>query len=305
MYKRLAPVGIFLFVDASVAADEPARRGRHHGVFQNRLIEQVDLLLCALADVDIAVSGNGALHREQRIDHERIISVLVKPALHIWVVLGRGKDRLAHEFAEVEHAFSVLDLLVVPVHHERLVRRIHLIVRLVLADKGVVASKRVADLRIPLPDHVVVHQLRVEQVFAFLDVGHARFPEEVEQIDLPDGYIPESVELGAVPEHAPSHRSLLHLRPARIGIGLLEIVLFEDHRHDAGQHRRLGAVVRLSWPDSRLRERRHGVRVLAHNDVEEPSRPPLWVVWIPARTHFLPVLELPPLLAGNEPLFKR
>ena len=154
MHERLRPVREFLLVDRPVRPLEPPRRRRHDRVLYDRLIHPVDLLLRRLADVDIPIPGNAALHREQRVDHKRVFPVVIQARLRhglsdrllhdaavrqrqrviflFRIVLRRLQNRIAHQLRKVQHLPSVLIFLVIPVYHHRLVVEVDDVVRVVL-----------------------------------------------------------------------------------------------------------------------------------------------------------------------------
>ena len=63
---------IFLFIHRTVCADEMPGPGIGQHVHHNGLIAPVDVLLCALAHVDVAKAAGGALHTEERVKYEGI-----------------------------------------------------------------------------------------------------------------------------------------------------------------------------------------------------------------------------------------
>ena len=96
-------------------------------------------------------------------------------------------------------------------------------------------------LRVLLLQQVLVHQVHDEQVAGLLDVGHARLPKQLEQVDLPDVHVAQAVLLGAVPEHTVGCRAVFQLLPPVVRVGLLVVVVLQDDRQHGGQH--LGALL--------------------------------------------------------------
>ena len=326
MHERLRPVRELLLIDRPVRPLEPPRRRRHDRVLYDRLVHPVNLLLRRLADVDIPIPGNAALHREQRVDHKRVFPVVIQARLRhglsdrllhdapVWhrqrgiflfrIVLRRLQNRIAHQLREVQHLPSVLIFLVIPVHHHRLVVKIDDVVRVVLLLDLRIGVELSSQLRVLLDQQIVVHHLRQEDVLRLLQIPHARLPEERQNIHLLHRDIPESVQLRRIPLHVPDERALLELRPLAVRIDLFEVVLFKNDRQHRGKLRRLLPVVRFPRADGRGRIGRDRVRVLAHDDVEKPRRRPL-VVLLVSLLDPLPASHAPPVLRGNDPRLQR
>ena len=326
MHKRLRPVRELLLVDRPVRPLEPPRRRRHDRVLYDRLVHPVDLLLRRLADVDIAVSRYAPLHWEQRVDHERVFPVVIQPRLGhgppgrllhnapvrqrqrviflFRIVLRRLQNRIAHQLCKVQHLPSVLIFLVIPVHHHRLVVEVDDVVRVVLLLHLLLGVEFSPQLRVLLDQQIVVHHLRQEDVLRLLQIPDARLPEERQNIHWLHRDIPEAVQLRRIPLHVPDERALLELRPLAVRIDLFEVVLFQNDRQHRGKLRRLLPVVRFPRPDRRGRICRDGIRVLAHNDVEEPRRCPLVVLLVPLLDP-LPAAHAPPVLRSNDPRLQR
>ena len=85
--------------------------------------------------------------------------------------------------------------------------------------------------------------------FFALDVGDARLPEEVQEVDALDRDVAEAAELVGVPADAVGGGAGLELLPHRVRPGALEGVLFEDAGDDGGERLGLGAVVWLTGED--------------------------------------------------------
>ena len=322
MHERLRPVRELLLVDRTVRPLEPPGRRRHDRVLHDRLVHPVDLLLRRLADIDVPISGNAALHREQRVDHERVFPIVIQARLRhrlpdrllhdaavrhshrvislLRVVLRCLQDGVAHQLRKVQHLPSVLIFLVIPVHHHRLVVKIDDVVRVVLLLHLRLGVELPLQLRVLLEQKIVVHHLRQEDVLRLLDVPHARLPEEGQDIHRLHRDIPQSVQLRGIPLHMPDKRTLLELRPLAVRIDLFKVVLFQNDRQHRRQLRRLLPVVRLPWADGRGRVGRDRVRVLAHDDIKEPRRRPLVVLRVPLLDP-LPAAHAPPVFRRNDP----
>ena len=326
MHERLRPVREFLLIDRPVRPLEPPWRRRHDRVLHDRLVHPVDLLLRRLADVDIPIPGNAALHREQRVDHERVFPVVIQARLRhglsdrllhdaavrhghrviplLCVVLRRLQDGVAHQLREVQHLPAVLIFLVIPVHHHRLVVKIDDVVRVVLLLDLRIGVELSPQLRVLLDQQIVVHHLRQEDVLRLLQIPHARLPEERQNIHRLHRDIPEAVQLRRIPLHVPDERALLELRPLAVRIDLFEVVLFQNDRQHRGKLRRLLPVVRFPRADGRGRIGRDRVRMLAHDDVEKPRRRPLVILRV-SLLDPLPAAHAPPVLRRNDPRLQR
>ena len=202
MDERLCPVGEFFFVDLAGHIDKVARRCGHDRVLDQLLPQQVHRFLRRLADVDIPQPGKCPLDRKQRIRHIRVFSVIVPAGFcHFRVVFTREQDAFTRELAVVQYFAPVLDSFVVPVDHQALVFRPHIVIVVVAVQFAAPALLEFADqLRIQFFQHFVGYQFRVEQVPALLDIINPRLPKQVEQVDLADGYIPQPAMLAFVPE---------------------------------------------------------------------------------------------------------
>ena len=114
-------VGEFLFIHAAVRADEVPGSGVEQHVLKNRLISPVDILLCALADINEAEAGGRTLAAHEPVEHERVKPVIVPAAHGVVRAVLRGEERFVlscHEFAVMQDGLAVLPaLFIVPVHH--------------------------------------------------------------------------------------------------------------------------------------------------------------------------------------------
>ena len=326
MHERLRPVRILLLVDRAVRAPEPPGRGRHDRVFHDGLVHPVDLLLRALADVDVPVAADRALNGKQPVKDELIFPVVIQsplargpahrhlhqcpfaPLVHLLprdrrherVVLRRVQDRLPHILAVVQHRPALHALFVIPVHHQRLFRQVHRVVRPVPCQQPAAAAELPRQLRIRRQQRLVVLQLQIKHVLRLLDIRHARLPDQIQHIHRPDRDIAQPAQLLLVPVHAPYARALLHLLPARVGVDLLKVVLLQNAWDDRREHLRLHPVVRLPRTDIRPRIGRDRVRVLAHDHVEQPpGRRPV-VIQIALVRKLPPLPQLPPVLVGDD-----
>ena len=97
------------------------------------MVELVYKELWAFAHVNVPKTGRRTRHREQRIEYNGILAVVIKPALCVFgVVFGRIQYLSIAEFAVVQHVLTIALYLVVPVNHSRLVGRVYGIIVYVL-----------------------------------------------------------------------------------------------------------------------------------------------------------------------------
>ena len=302
MDQGLAPVQELLLVDARAVADEETLLGGHHAVFQDVGGQLVDVELRVLADGDIAEAHRRAFFREHHIQHDGVEAVVVPARVPVvGVVLAGEQQGLAHELGVVQQRLAAgRGRLVVPVHHHALVAGVDGVIVDILLHVHGPAAQMALMLRVLLLQQVLVHQVHDEQVAGLLDVGHARLPKQLEQVDLPDVHVAQAVLLGAVPEHTVGCRAVFQLLPPVVRVGLLVVVVLQDDRQHGGQH--LGAllVAALAGKDHRLRVVVHSVRVLIENSVEQPGRGRLRpsvlrvVRALLALADGLPMAQLPP-----------
>ena len=197
-------------------------------------------------------------------------------------------------------------IFVVPVDDDALVRRVHCVVVEILRQLHAAASG--TRIRPCGRNVVVVHERAYEEVAAGLNVGDARLPEQVQQVELPHGHVAETAASGAVPEHAVGRAPVLELVPPRIGPHLLKVRLFKHGRHDGRQRLRVRFILLAARQDHRLREAVHRVGVLRDNGVEQPRARRLYHVaalLAPAVAQILPVPQAVPLLVGDDARLER
>ena len=166
-----------------------------------------------------------------------------------------------------------------------------------------VAAQPTAQLRELLLQLVVVLEVRAEHELAALDVGDARLPEEVQEVDALDRDVAEAAELVGVPADAVGGGAGLELLPHRVRPRALEGVLFEDAGHDGGEQLGLGAVVGLTGEDDGFGVGLHGVGVLGDDDVVEPAADGAEVAGgggAGALVLLEAVAELPPVFGGDD-----
>ena len=199
MDDRLVHVQQLRLVDRAVLPHEVTRRCARDRVFHERRAHQVNLRLRVFAQVDVPVTRRRALHREQRVQHERIFPVVVKPRLRhrpprrdlqrhrlavrprlhhrvrrrVRLVLRRVEHHVSHVLAvmqDLPHVVVDLDDRHLPV------RRDVVVVQELLRREDVALELPLA-LWICLLHEIPVGQLRLEYVPRLLDVALARLPE--------------------------------------------------------------------------------------------------------------------------------
>ena len=203
----------------------------------------------------------------------------------------------------MQHLFSALQLLVVPVHHGGFAADVHRVVVKIAVETSLAAAFQLAlQLRIGCQQQVVVLQLHVEEVAGVLNVRDAAFPEEAEYIHLPHGNVTEAVQFLFVPENAVDAGARLQLVVPHIVVDFLKIVLLQHHRHDGAEHFRLRLVSGFPGQNVGGGEIVHGIGVLVGDGVEQPAGRRLHLILF-LFAHALPVAQLVPLLVfHNAPL---
>ena len=154
----------------------PGPRIEQH-VLKDRLISPVDVLLCALANVDKAEARGRALAAHEPVEHKRVKAVIVPAALGILRVVLCGKERFilsGYEFAVMQDGLAVLPaLLVVPVHHGALAVVVNRVVVDVARHVDCRVGKAVFQLRVVVLKDIVVLKGDIEHVPALLNIRDA------------------------------------------------------------------------------------------------------------------------------------
>ena len=305
--EGLRPVEKFLRVYAAALLDPEARGGGLHAHFQQVAAQAVDVLLRVLAHGDHAEAARRARLGVEHVEHDRVLPVRVEAAGHGGVVLARVEQVAPGEFDQVQRrAAAGQRFFVVPVDDDALAGRVHRVVVQVLRQlHAAAAGPRVGPGG---GDVVVVHERAHEEVAAGLNVGDARLPEQVQQVELAHGHVAEAVAPGAVPEHAVGRAPVLELVPPRVRPHLLKVRLFQHRRHDGRQCLRVRFILLAARQDHRLREAVHRVGVLRDNGVEQPRARRLYHVaalLAPAVAQILPVPQAVPLLVGDDARLER
>ena len=231
----------------------------------------------------------------------------VEAAGHGGVILARVEQVTPREFDQVQRrAAAGPRCFVVPVDDDALVRRVHRVVVQILRQlHAAAAGPRVGPAG---GNVVVVHERAHEEVAAGLNVGDARLPEQVQQVELAHGHVAEAVAPGAVPEHAVGRAPVLELVPPRVGPHLLKVRLFQHGRHDGRQCLRVRLILLAARQDHRLREAVHRVGVLRDDGVEQPRARRfhhIGALFTPAVAQVLPVPQTVPLLVRDDACLER
>ena len=130
----LVPLRVFFFIYTAVLPHPEARPCGHDSVLEYHLVKLVYIQLWAFAHVNVPKTGRRTRHREQRIEYNGILAVVVEPALRVFgVVFGRIQHFAITELTVMQHVLAVPLHLVVPVNHGRFVSRVYGIIVYVLS----------------------------------------------------------------------------------------------------------------------------------------------------------------------------
>ena len=299
MDEGLGKIGVLRLVHAPVGADEPPGGSGDEGVFHEGVVENVDGALGIPAQIHIAVAAVGIpLLGKQGVKDEGVFSVIVQAPVTEGRIVLRGKQ---HRFPGVLDVVQQSVLFIVHIHHGGLVRGGDGIVVAVVA-QGLIRDG-LLKLRPALAQPVGILQPHAEQILGILNVLHPRLPEQVENIHLFNGDVPQTAQPLRVPEHAVDPGAGLELVPPYIAPGLLEIVLPQHHRQNGAEHPGLGPIGLLPGQHDGLGIGVHRVGMLAQNGVDQPAGGRLDLP-LPVGADALPVPQLPELLGLDDPLFK-
>ena len=302
MDQGTAQIQILLLVDAAVVADKVSGGGADQQILQNRPVAAVDVLLGGAPQIDEPKAAGRALHPVQAVKNEGVVAVVVPaPLCQTGVVLGGVEQRIAGEFAVVQPGFAVVaPELVVPVHHCCLVAGVHGVVVDVMGQFAAVGG--VLHKGIALMEQIPIHQLHQKHIPALLNITDPRLPEEADGINAADG----DILLFPVPKNAVDAGAAAKLVVGDVGIGLLKIVLLQNHRQHLAEPFRQRPILGLPGQQQGSGEVVHGIGVLGADGVEQPAAGRLRVLPAGAATgQIIPVAQLVPLLVGDEALLQR
>ena len=317
MDDRLAQVQEFPLIHIAVIAGEEPGHGAHHGILDEAGLHQVDLGLRIPAHIHIAIAAGASFDGVQRVHDVGILAVIVEAGLshgrpddlahvihdRLLFVLRGIKHLVPDELAVVQDVPAIPPAPVIDLDHRGLVLCLHAVIVEELAAHETVAFQLALDLGILLLQHILVHQLCVEQVPALLDIRHTGLPVQVQQIDPRDADIAQAVQLILVPYHLEAAGAGLALLPHGIGVHGLEIILLQDAGDDRAEHRGLLGVRLLPGPDVGFRVGLHGVRMFRYDNIVHPGASAGEAsicadVGLRLLLHGVP--QLPPILTGDD-----
>ena len=294
-------VPVFLLVHRPVGPDEVPGPGIGQKVLQDRLVPPVHILLGGLGDIDVAEAAGGPGGAKQGIQDKGVTPMVIPAPVPVVLFVFRGKKhRVSYEFTVVEDRFSPLALFVVPVDDRAFVCRVYPVIVDVPVSLLCRPGELPLQLGVALQQQVVVPQPQVKHIPRLLDVRDPALPVEVQDVDPPDADVPQALQLFRIPEDTVDAGAGFQLVVHDPVIGVLKILLLQDHRQDGpqglglfpvpllpGQHIGAGIVV-------------HGLGVLVGNGVEEPAGGRLHLA---ARTSSdaFPVPQPVPLLIFDDP----
>ena len=197
--------------------------------------------------------------------------VIQTPQRHLRVVLGGIQHLISHELAVLQGSPALDNAAVVDLHHRMLVLGVHIVVVQELGGHEALAFELAFEAGVLLLQQILVHQLRVEQIPAALDIRHTRLPVDIKQIDALNTNITQAIELAGIPHHLVAGGAAFEFLPHGVGIGVLELILFQYAGDDGRQVLGLRLIHVLSGQNVGLGISLHGVGVLADDDIMQPA----------------------------------
>ena len=147
----LGHIGIFFLVNRTTVTDKVSRFGIGKHIRHNCLVASVDEGLCVLSDVHIAETCRRAFDREEDIEYERILSVIIPTTLcKLRIVLGSKQHLVIHELAVVKDRSATDVLLVVPIDNGRFVGGVHRVIVDILVDIKGSTTEFACELRVSI-----------------------------------------------------------------------------------------------------------------------------------------------------------
>ena len=143
----------------------------------------------------------------------------------------------------------------------------------------------------------------MEEMSAVLNVCDTRLPEQTQDVLGLNADVTQTIELRAIPEDTIDTGAMLQFVIGLDVIGILKLILLQDHRNDRGEHLCLCLISFLSGQDIGAGEVVHGISVFIGNGIKQPAGHRLYLIAL-LLSHALPVAELVPLLRLNHLLLK-
>ena len=194
MDNGLRQIQELLFVNVPILPREIPGRRSNHGIFHKAVFQKINFRLGVTTYVHISVSARAALYGIQRVKHIGIHSVVIQAGIRhslpddlthlvhlLYGLVLRCVDHLIiNKFAVLQHPLALcVVLVVVHLHHSCLVLRADcVIVEEFGADKSLPLQLTI-QLRVPLLQYLLLHQFRLEEIPAVLNVLHTRLPIEI------------------------------------------------------------------------------------------------------------------------------
>ena len=304
MDKIPGHVRVFSLVHRPVGADKMSGPGIGQQILQNGLVAPVHIFLGGFGHIDVAEAAGGTGTAEHHVHNKGVAAVVIPASLGIFRLIFRGEQhRLPHKLAVVEHLSAPHLLFVVPVDDGGFVRGIHPILVYIPVSRLGAAGKLALQHGVALQQQIVVPEPQVKDVAALLQIRHAVFPEEVQQVNPLNAHISQAVQLFRIPEDTVDAGAGLQLVVHHPVVGFLKVLLLQNHRQDAFQSFRRFPVPFLPGQHGGDRVVVHGLGMLIGDGVEEPAGGGLHLAAL-TPAHTLPVPHPVPLLVFNHPPFQ-
>ena len=183
VYNGFIEICKLLYVHAAVCFLEVSRLCTYHGIFNIRSFQKVDFRLRRFAQIYIAIAAWAALNGEQRIEHIRVLAVIIPACKRpLRVVFRCIKYSAGHEQYVVQHTVFV----VVRADNRYFACCIYMIIIAEFACNKVV--RYLLSLRQLKREHlshvVLILKIHLKEVFRLLDILNARLPEQIEYVAL-------------------------------------------------------------------------------------------------------------------------
>ena len=285
IHKGIAQVQELRSIDATVLALVVPGDGTHLGILNEAGVQQVDDRLGIPANIHIAIAAGATLNGIKGIKYIRILAVVIKAGnghrrllltghtIHhrLYLVLGSIDDLIAHISAVLQSVSAVHELVVVDLNDRVLVLHVHMVIVKELGTHEGLTLQVVLQVGVELLKHILVAKFSMEEVTAALDILDTGLPVDVQQINTLHADVTQAVELALIPNNLVDTGAGLQLLPHSIRIGCFVLVLLQDAGDNGREHHGLSAVGLLPGQNIRLRVCRHGVRMLADDDIVQPA----------------------------------